>query len=334
MNSAKYFCLYSCCIPVKGFKRSTICDLQRNSYMYIPNYLVDILLKGNYKVKINDKNNELNSWLFRMAEGDYGFYTDNKNTINSIRKIDLSFEEIRPITNSIIDFSPCSNHDTSEIFSQLSQLLCESVELRFFHSETVENISDILESSNDSTFRSIEVLVKYNEELHTKDKLLLLFKRCNRLLKLTLHSAVDNYIFELDVNGKIIIYVTDIIDSESHCGVISKGFFSANLPLFAEAIKYNSCLNKKISIDKNGFIRNCPSCKEDFGKFGDISLQDALNLEQSKYLWNINKEMIDDCKICEHRFMCQDCRAYIKDEKNILSKPAKCNYNPYEAAWS
>ena len=82
MNSTKYFCLFSCCITVKGFRRSTICDLQRNAYMYIPNYLADILLeKQNIKVQGNNKNNELDSWLNKIVESDYGFYTDDKRKI-------------------------------------------------------------------------------------------------------------------------------------------------------------------------------------------------------------------------------------------------------------
>ena len=28
-----------------------------------------------------------------------------------------------------------------------------------------------------------------------------------------------------------------------------------------------------------------------------------------------------------------DCRAYIQDKNNIYSKPAKCNYDPYNAEW-
>ena len=38
------------------------------------------------------------------------------------------------------------------------------------------------------------------------------------------------------------------------------------------------------------------------------------------------KDDIDKCKECELRYMCQDCRAYIKDKENIYSAPTKCNY--------
>ena len=48
---------------------------------------------------------------------------------------------------------------------------------------------------------------------------------------------------------------------------------------------------------------------------------------------SINKDLIDVCKDCEFRYICTDCRAYIQDKNNIYSKPAKCNYDPYNAEW-
>jgi hypothetical protein len=52
-----------------------------------------------------------------------------------------------------------------------------------------------------------------------------------------------------------------------------------------------------------------------------------------KKLWQITKNQIDVCKDCEYRYMCTDCRCFIKDPQNIYSQPSKCNYNPYVAKW-
>ncbi|NVO08804.1 MAG: hypothetical protein HXX16_02475 [Bacteroidales bacterium] len=37
------FQLFSCCIPVKGYLRSALYDLQRKNYLFIPNSLFEIL---------------------------------------------------------------------------------------------------------------------------------------------------------------------------------------------------------------------------------------------------------------------------------------------------
>ncbi|HLT42986.1 MAG TPA: hypothetical protein VKZ95_09805, partial [Sphingobacteriaceae bacterium] len=43
--------------------------------------------------------------------------------------------------------------------------------------------------------------------------------------------------------------------------------------------------------------------------------------------------MVDVCKDCEFRYICQDCRAYLKNSDDLYSKPLKCTYNPYEGVW-
>ncbi|WP_312511537.1 hypothetical protein [Chryseobacterium culicis] len=42
-------------------------------------------------------------------------------------------------------------------------------------------------------------------------------------------------------------------------------YFNTNITKVLEAINHNSCLYKKIGIDKNGNIKNCPLMKENFG---------------------------------------------------------------------
>ena len=42
------------------------------------------------------------------------------------------------------------------------------------------------------------------------------------------------------------------------------------------------------------------------------------------------KDKIDQCKDCEFRYACMDCRCFLKEADNPLSKRAKCKYNPYE----
>lgn len=42
-----------------------------------------------------------------------------------------------------------------------------------------------------------------------------------------------------------------------------------------ESVSFNSCLNKKLSIDKNGFVKNCPSMVTHFGRADEVSLLDV-----------------------------------------------------------
>jgi SPASM domain peptide maturase of grasp-with-spasm system len=109
--------------------------------------------------------------------------------------------------------------------------------------------------------------------------------------------------------------------------------FSINIKAFSEALKYNTCLNRKISIDKAGEIKNCPSMPESYGNIDVVGLKEALSNKQIKKYWHISKDEIEVCKDCEFRYICTDCRAYLSEPSNERSKPLKCGYNPYTGEW-
>lgn len=97
-----------------------------------------------------------------------------------------------------------------------------------------------------------------------------------------------------------------------------------------ENLLYNSCLNRKISVDEFGMIKNCPSMVDDYGNISDTSLVDVCKMERFKRMWYIKKTDIKICNMCEYRCVCSDCRAFISDKNDLYSKPLKCKYNPYK----
>lgn len=122
------------------------------------------------------------------------------------------------------------------------------------------------------------------------------------------------------------------------CGKVNLKYFSTNITKVLEAINHNSCLHKKIAIDKEGNIRNCPLMPEDFGNIKDTTLEEAITKPSFKKYWNTTKDQIEVCKDCEFRYICSDCRAYTErthtnEEGLDISKPLKCGYNPYTAEW-
>jgi SPASM domain peptide maturase of grasp-with-spasm system len=332
MNN-KYFNLFSCCIPVKGAKKAAICDLQRNQIYSIPLPLCEILTglvnKGMSIHEIKSfYENEYDSII-----DDYFFYLDSIecgmffNDYKKFPAIDLNnYYESKPITNAIVDFSNESKHNLNKIVSELSILKCEALELRFFNViMTIFELREILSTTNNSTLRSVEVLVPYNESFSI-DKIIGLRKDYSRLQKITLYKANYNKIIE---HVDICIFYTEQNISEDNCGIVSSWYFISKTENFIEAKHYNSCLNKKISVDRLGFIKNCPSMKTSFGNINDTSLIDVLDEKDFKSIWNITKDNILVCKDCQYRYVCIDCRAFISDDNNIYSKPIKCKYNPY-----
>ncbi len=76
------------------------------------------------------------------------------------------------------------------------------------------------------------------------------------------------------------------------CGNIHKENFNGSLLFFTEAQHHNTCLNRKISIDTEGNIKNCPSMKESYGNIRDTTLMEALEKPGFKEYRNINKDQL------------------------------------------
>ncbi len=330
-----YFLLFSNCIPVKGAQRSIICDLQLNRYRFIPTLLYDILqLTRNKKVteikKIynNQYNKGIDEFFKLLIDEEWGFST---NTPEHLPELDLKWETSSEITNFIIDINKDSDFNYKEIISQLNELRCEALQVRSYEIINTEIIIKIAELTSGSTMHNIEFILKYYSEL-TNDFFEKIIRKNKRIRNIYLHTAIEEKKEALPNNLGNIYYSIQKIESESHCGIIHSGFFSSNIELFTESQHYNNCLNKKLSIDINGDIKICPSLKKSYGNINDTPLKSLINNDEIKKMWGIDKSQIDVCKDCEFRYICTDCRAFLTDE-NILSKPIKCNYDPYTAQW-
>ncbi len=105
-----------------------------------------------------------------------------------------------------------------------------------------------------------------------------------------------------------------------------KSKFILDEQLYFEGLKYNTCLNKKVTIDSNGKVKNCLFMPETYGDYIDINL--IINSKKFQKIWRLSKDRIDICKDCEKRYMCVDCRAF-RENKQLDSKPNNCNYDPY-----
>ncbi|MDX8554297.1 grasp-with-spasm system SPASM domain peptide maturase [Tenacibaculum sp. 1B UA] len=334
MELNKPFNLYANCIPVKGASRSTICDLQRNQVKIIPNDLFEILevYEGNsieqIQKKFKNKYDEIiKEYFIFLLENEFIFFTD---TPNLFPKISTSWDTPSSITNAIIDFDEQSNHEFENIINQLNLLNCINLEVRFFHKvkrSYIDKILDYVEEKK-TTIQTIDITLPFNEE---SKKLESFLSKFNRLTSLKIFNApFDKFISQIEENNGYIIYTQKKIENENHCGIISKNFFVVNIPTYTESINFNSCLNRKIGIDKRGNIKNCPTMTESFGNISNKKISDAINEEGFKKYWGITKDKINVCKDCEFRYICTDCRAFVESK---YDKPLKCGYNPYTNIW-
>ena len=333
-----FFRLFSNCIPVKGASRSLICDIQRQDFNLIPNVLFEILkIKPLFEIEelvaqYGYENKEtIEEYIDFLVKNEYCFQSDSDDDL-LFPELDLFWDEPFSITNSIIDVNSFNYDNIRSIANQLHELGCKNLEIRFFSSFNEQTFDSVLSCFNDTIITNILMYVKYEEELFDATNCLNLIVKNPTVSLIYLHSIQDKREINQNLHDKI-IEIENAIDSHLHCGFISQDYFSINLKTFTESQKHNTCLNRKISIDVNGEIKNCPSMTKSYGNIKDTTLKEAIEKAGFKDVWYIHKDQIDVCKDCEFRHICTDCRAYIQDPNNIYSKPAKCSYDPYTATW-
>lgn len=324
--------LFANCIPVKGARRSLICDLQTRQYHFIPQALYEILTEhpntalAQVQATYGHEHDSVIAEYFEflLSEG-LAFETQEPEHFPALN---LAWRSPYAVTNAIVDYDH-SDYDIVSVLQQLDALNCQAVHLRFFSHVDENQLHATLATLDSSCLRHVELLLRYRPE-YTAAYIEHLLEQFPRISAITVHEAPlpESWAGERNVQ-----FVRGLIASAAHCGSISEVNFCTNLSFFTEALHFNSCLNRKVGVDINGQIKNCPSMQASFGNVRDITLQEAIGNPAFQRLWHISKNQVAVCQDCEFRLVCTDCRAYTQHD-GLLEKPAKCRYDPYTATWA
>ncbi len=324
------FRLFACCIATKGVARSTISDVQRGKIYFIPNALLSILedhpdksIKEINACYGNQYDEIIEGYFQYLVENELGFFCDNPQNFPAIN---LVWDRPELITNAIIDLDKTSNYNIDKLLCGLQELGCKSIEFRIYDGfDYIKLMSLCLKFAN-SIFRFVSIIVKYHISFNLEN-MQRITRDYQRIQNLLIFDSED----EVEEDG--IFFVKTKIDSSSCCGFVSYKYFTPNLELFSEAQEFNTCLNRKVSVDVNGFVRNCPAMKESFGHIDSIDIRETIQKQSFQEYWKINKKQIDICQVCEFRNVCTDCRAFTEKPDSKYGKPSKCKYNPYTTIW-
>ncbi len=337
-----HFMLFSSCIPVKGAVNSAIYDLARHRLVVFPSAYFDVLLKLNRTIveesidKYGWSRNraKIGEFVRYLLDSEVAFLTRDPSRFPPLEEEIVSPSEIH---NALVDVDD-KLHDFGSLFEQLDLLGCEYVQIRCFSSLIGPSQGEqIAKAACNKSIKSLELITRFDEN-SSDDAWIEILKKHKIISRLVLHDAPDNNAVRVSNTGndeRVLQRVTAHIHSHSACGSIQLGDLCApSIGVYLETRQFNGCLNKKIGISADGSIRNCPSMGRSFGVVGKTTLEEVVKDAQFRRAWAQKKDDILVCKDCEFRYVCTDCRAYVEDPDDELSKPAKCGYDPYTGTWS
>lgn len=309
-------------IPVKGYNRSLLVDLLNGKPHLVPNQLIDYL-EQTHTTKIE----EYESFVI---DNELGICIDSEFG-ECLTPIPLSYYPTSRINNAILELDENSSWNLQSVLTRLDELGAQFLEVRFLDYLSLKNyLSTIQKYSNETTIEYIQIMVPFDENL----KRFLdsnLEEHFFRLCSIVVYNASSG--FELKTNHYNLIFTSQESVSHENCGNISSDDFAVNSQTYVRNRNYNSCLAHKISVDKDGFICNCPSIERKYEHVDSVTFSEVIALKEFQDKWEITKDKVLICSICEFRWICTDCRAFtIDDIEN--GKPSKCTYNPFISLWA
>lgn len=338
----KFFYIYSFCFITKGRNYFSIYDSMHKKMHKFDMELYDIA-KHEFRNKTvqeilsvhNAKDKEvIVSFIQYLRENEIGRYVDN---IYHFPLLNEHWDSPYRVKRCIIDIRDIW-HNLDIVFVQLSKLLCPKVEIRVYRLLQLKEIEEIIKVFQKYDFGALFLLFPYSDSLfadNSAEHLSNIIKNDYRIffniygitdeIELHLNEIKEKYI-PLSYN---ITTSKKIITGKDDCGVINcMNLHEMSIEEIMENKYHNGCLNRLISIDECGQIKNCPSMCKSYGHINTDSLIDIYETDEFRKYWGICNSMIEECKDCELRVICLGCRAYLSDPSNLYSKPKKCHYIP------
>jgi len=315
--------VFATVIPIKGFSRSVLIDLDRQNFKFVPNDMVSIIesiKNGKFeelsKLIPESEKPILESYIKFLLNHDLAFHCD------------LNEQQLFPDISMYWDFP------------SLIQCLVVDISIRDF----TEEYSRVIKAINPYSvkvylFQKMLSFDKFLDNLSDKRQVKVIVNNVENVSEFQLKRMIADQRIHVVVleNHKDLNIESPSVFNQEILQPTSISSFNWSIELLTESQAHHTYFNRKLHIGPNGEIKNAPECNETFGYIQDIESPEQLKAivqtpEFQKY-WFVHKEITDVCKDCEFRHMCVDNRLPHQRTENEWYHKTECNYNPYIAKW-
>ena len=286
-------------------------------------------------------------------------------TITEWKSLADQLETFKPEKIIFIGGEPLLFKDIVELINYC-KLKCSQSELILYSNLTLLR-DEVIECILKNNVKVVTSIYSYISEVHDKitrkkGSFLLTTSNILKLKKLNIYvqansvimdynykhiSDIQDYTYKLTgIRGKIDVvrnvgFSKEYLIPKQLRDKISRGrtkadFEPINKEKFSRNYSGNSCWQGKINVTCDGKIG--PYIMGNKFINANFNVRNhSLNQIMDKYivpeLWKISKDYIVECKVCEYRYICKDCRPMHADNNNKYSKGELCTYNPYLGLW-
>lgn len=304
--------LFASCIAVRGQEQSLIYDFQRNDAYRITNSVYELLTfieKRSYG-EVLARYPKAQKTIKFLLENEILFLTKEPENFPALSEEWFSPEDI---SNAVIEVNADSKHDYQKLFFELQILHCRNILLKMNIPNPENEIEHILKIAMFHEIYFVEIWVKKNISRIKRNILIKRYPILRKILTFTSRPRKSTII------RQCIVQYSDLSSFKEYCMETHSNPI-INYRFYCEAKLYNTCLNKKISIDSNGNVKNCLYLDQTFGNYKIETIKDIVASQEYMQMWHLNRDSIAKCRSCEFRYMCTDCSPFIFNRENLTFK--------------
>lgn len=271
-------------------------------------------------VKLHEYTNITNEYVFNQ-------FVKVENGPKKSAIIDLFKMEVYHVENEILtDFN---RKNYQKILPFLRDAIEKGIIIRTSKNMWIPHIEEEFINGNRKKFSDIIVNIEYDLDIKIIENIISLFP----IIKIIIWGAPDtkrNQIL-LDIPCD---YISGYECAYKKINKIDPGeTFVINKHFYLYSKLFHNCWGNNFAVTKSGIVKPCLQSSIIIGDLGDL-FQNKLQDKIVSY-WELTKDKIETCSVCEFRRICPDCRVNSMDKcsESIIKKPDYCSYDPYTGLW-